>query len=308
MKAPHRLRELAGGLLCLALGAAAPASPPLLRDLEWTDPKTDVVAALTVVPGECLARSDAQIETGRALFRSPYLFGGPAARVGLSCESCHAEGRVNAHFLLRELSDAPGTADVTSEWASKVRGDGVRNPLPIPDLVGVSRKASFGAQRDPSLESFVRSVIVDEFQGQPPPAGAFAGLMAYLRALDPAACGGERLLTLKSAADDVRRAVAAADASLDAGDAETARALVLAAQDRIARISERLPLPTFRADRRAFEALARELGATRTTESATLGPAWVARFDAAVAQVQRRESRTYFNAAVLRAALNQPAR
>ena len=76
--------------------------------------------------------------------------------MGLSCESCHAGARINPHFYLPELSDAPGTADVTSEWASKVRGDGMRNPVAIPDLVGVRDKTSLGHNHEPSLEVFVR--------------------------------------------------------------------------------------------------------------------------------------------------------
>lgn len=298
-----RTRARIGAALCFIVIAAAPASAPMLREAAWTDGSADTVAALTTLPGECLARSNAEIETGRALFRSPQILGGPAARVGLSCEACHAEGRVNAHFLLPELSDAPGTADVTSEWASKVRGDGVRNPVAIPDLAGVSTKTAFGSQREPSLDAFVRSVIVDEFQGPAPSPRAFAGLMAYLRALDPAACGEAKPVTLALVADDVRRAVAAARVSAIAGDAETARALALAAQDRLARLSERLPQPAFNTDRLRFEALSRDLGAAIATDAAAFGPAWVARFDAAVARVQRREGRTYFNPAVLRKAL-----
>jgi hypothetical protein len=295
---PRALKGLAAALLLIA---AAPASAPVLREIAWIDPAADPARIATHMPGECLARADALIETGRALFRSPQLLGGPAARVGLSCESCHTEGRANAHFLLPELTDRPGMADVTSEWASKVRGDGVANPVAIPDLVGVSRKETFGSQGERSLQTFVRSVIVDEFQGHEPPPRAVAGLMAYLGALDAAACAPEGRVTLASTADEVRRAVVAAHASADAGDAETTRALLLAGQDAMARLAERLPSPAFNTDRRRFEALSRELAAADA--AVVFGPSWMARFDAAIARVQRRERRTYFNPDVLRAAL-----
>jgi hypothetical protein len=262
---------------------------------------------MTLAPGECLMARTPGTEIGRALFRSPALLGGPAARAGLSCHACHANGRANERFLLPELTDRPGAADVTSEWSSQVRGDGVMNPVDIPDLVGVRQRTAFGRERDLSLEHFVRSVIVEEFQGEPPPAQAFEGLIAYLRSLDAKACPiGPTPVTLASAADDVRRALAAAESA----DAATARLVLLAAQDAVGRIVERLPTRAFARERRRFEALSRELGALRGAEDvhaalATASPGWLARFDAAVARAARVEPRTYFDEATLRAALER---
>ncbi len=260
---------------------------------------------MTQAPSECLAWSSPEIEAGRALFRSPVLLGGPAARAGLSCHACHSNGHVNQSFLLPELTDRAGAADVTSEWASRVRGDGVVNPVDIPDLVDVARRESFGRAHDPSLEHFTRSVIVEEFQGEPPSDAAFASVIAYLRALDSAHCpAGEQRITMASAADDVRRALAAASVA----DAATASLLVFAAQDGVGRIVERLPARRFGRDRRTFERLSRELGAIRSANNVpaaleTALPGWSARFDAAVTRSARRERRTYFNQTMLRAAL-----
>lgn len=284
--------------------SAAPPPAPVLRAEEWTHRTATFARDLSAAPAECLARSDDSIEVGRALFRSPALLGGPAARVGLSCEACHAGGRLNAQFLLPELSDAPGTVDVTSEWASKVRGDGVRNPVPIPDLVGVRDKATFGGRREPSLEAFVRGVIVEEFQGAPPTAAALAGVLAYLRALDGRACAaGPRAITLAAAADDARRAVDAATRSADGGDSATASVLLYAGQDAVARIVERLPEAAFARDRATLTQLSRELGGLRDGDvcaKLTDGRAgWMARFDATVGQIARRATRTYFNPRVL---------
>ncbi len=295
----------AAAALLLLGAAAAPPSPLLLREQAWTAPGEALAHDLTHAPRECLAEGTPNIDIGRALFRSPTLLGGPAARAGLSCHACHSNGRVNTRFLLPELTDRAGAADVTSEWASKVRGDGVVNPVDIPDLVGVSQRPALGRLRDPSLEHFVSSVIVEEFQGQMPPAQAFAGLLSYMRALTASACTrGETPITLASAADDVRRALSAAQAA----DGPTASLLLLAAQDGVGRIVERLPRRPFARERRRFEVLARELGALRGAGDGALAdalPAWRVRFDAAASTIARRERRTYFNEATLRAALRR---
>lgn len=292
-------------MACFVLAAAGPSAPILLREQAWTAPGPARAYEITHAPGECLAARTPEIEIGRALFRSPALLGGPAARAGLSCNACHSNGRVNAHFLLPELTDRAGAADVTSEWASKVRGDGAMNPVDIPDLVGVARRQRFGHAQDPSLEHFVRAVIAEEFQGAAPPPQAFAGLIAYLSALDQSACpAADAALDLPAAADNVRRALAAADAA----DAATASLLLLAAQDAIGRIAERLPALRFARERASLEALSRELGALRGARDIEIAlsenlPAWRARFDAAIARTARRERSTYFNEAALRAAL-----
>jgi hypothetical protein len=112
---------------------------------------------------------------------------------------------------------------------------------------------------------------------------------------------------LASAADDVRRALAAAQSA----DAQTAPDLLLAAQDAMGRIVERLPAARFARDRRRLETLARELGAMRDDPASALAagaPGWRARFDAEIARLSRREARTYFNQATLAAALGSPAR
>ncbi len=286
-------------------GAAAPRA--LLREQAWTAPGETLAYDMTHAPVECLSARTPEIEIGRALFRSPALLGGPAARAGLSCHACHSNGAVNARFLLPELTDRAGHADVTSEWASNVRGDGEVNPLPIPNLADVSERDAFGQSREPSLAAFVHGVIVEEFQGVPPPPRAFAGLIAYLLALRSAACPqGNAAITLAASADDVRRAIAVAEVA----DTETANVLLLASQDAVGRIVERLPADRFSPERRTFEALARELGALRRAEmpeaamAATL-PGWRARFDAAVARTAPHEPDTYFNEAILRKALRR---
>lgn len=298
------MKDLGALAALLMLAAAAPA-PLLLREQAWTAPREALAHDLTYAPAECAARSTPEAEIGRALFRSPALLGGPAARLGLSCNACHSNGRANLRFFLPEITNRAGAADVTSEWASHVRGDGVMNPVDIPDLAGAASRPAFGQRRDPSLEHFVRGVIVEEFQGAPPSDQAFAGVIAYVRTLDAECSPSETAITLTTAADDIRRALAAAESA----DPQTASLLLLAAQDGVGRIVERLPRGGFMSDRRRFEALARELGAMRGQDfraaAETSLPGWRARFDGAVSRVARRERRTYFNEATLRAALGQ---
>ena len=291
----------------LLLLGAGPAHPVLLDDQAWTEPSAAFAHDLTHAPPECLSRPGdaalaAQIEIGRALFRSPTLLGGPASRLGLSCNACHLNGHSNAHFFLPELTDRPGAADVTAEWASAIRGDGIMNPVPIPDLTGLSAKAGFGHKHEPSLARFITSVIEEEFQGEAPPPQAFGGILAYLRALDPRVCpkAAEEALTVRSAAEEVRRPLAAAPGA----DAATARLLLLAAQEALGRLAERLPPGEFGAGRKTLEELARELGAMR---DATRLPeaGWTARFDAVITEIAEREDKTYFREAVLRRALTR---
>ncbi len=287
----------------LTLGAATPSATILLREQAWM-PASDARAFLEE-PAECLASRDRTVETGRALFRSPAILGGPAARAGLSCNACHSGGRRNAHFMLPELTNRAGAADVTSEWSSKVRGDGIANPVEIPDLSGVTQRMTFGGMRDPSLQHFLHGVIVDEFQGHEPHPQVTASVLAYLQALDEGECDrGTAAITLATAAEDVRRAVTAADGA----DTETARLVLLAAQDAMGRIVERLPAQRFARDRSSLESLSRELGAMRTADDVEVAtetalPGWRARFDANVARVARRERQTYFNERTLARAL-----
>lgn len=299
-------RAGAGLVLALFVAGAGEAPTPLLRAEGWTPPGPSRVHDLTLTPAECLAGGGDAVAVGRALFRSPGILGGPAARIGLSCEACHAGGRVNARFLLPELSDAPGTADVTSAWTSKVRDDGVRNPVAIPDLIAVPARTAFGVKRE-ALEPFVRGVIEEEFQGAPLPPAAMAGLIAYLRARPPSCADGDTPITLATSAHDVRSAFAAAERSARGGDAATASLLLYAVQDGVARIVERLPEARFARERATLAQLAGELHGVRNRPAllAEIGAGWRVRFDGAVQRLARRERATYFNPATLDRALTR---
>ena len=101
--------------------------------LQWVHQSANKIEVLTSEPAECLSKDmwldqHRSLILGRAAFRSPYLLGGQAARRGMSCQACHTNGHINAHFYIEGLSQDPGTADVTNFHFSTTLGDDVFNP------------------------------------------------------------------------------------------------------------------------------------------------------------------------------------
>lgn len=228
----------------LLLGAAADVPQLPLREARWLAPGA-LYRGLTREPPECFARpadpaERRRAEIGRIAFQAPLLLGGQAARAGLSCASCHRNGRGNPDFLFPGLSAEPGTADVTASLMSSHRGDGRFNPRPIPDLAGP--RSMLKVSHDPAgraLESFIRGLVVEEFDGPEPSATVLDGLAAYVRALRPEACGrGPNRVRLPSRLAFVGRAV-----ELALGETgETRRLLLAAARSQLGAIDERFAL------------------------------------------------------------------
>jgi len=160
----------------------------------WLGNEQDILAQLQTEPVECLnprqqTANAYQIQVGRAAFSTPAVLGGQAARMGLSCNSCHRKGRDNPLFFIAGLSSQPGTVDVTHGFFSETREDAVFNPVPLPTLLDVSHKTSFGTMRpQATLEAFIHGVIVDEFAGHEPAPSVMSGLLAYVGALDSLSC------------------------------------------------------------------------------------------------------------------------
>lgn len=240
----------------VSVGAAASAPLPL-REAAWIAPDSRV-AALTLQPAVCTKRPVSEADLGRArtghvAFNAPLLLGGQAARAGLSCASCHQNGRGNPHFLFPGLSGAAGTADVTSSLMSKHRGDGVFNPKPIPDLAMTPPKIN----RDPAkrdLETFIRGLIVEEFDGPEPSAATLAGLAAYVRLQVADSCEGKGApVTLAQDVGLLANAVMAAKSAVEQRDADTARLLLSSARSALGRIHERYAGPALASDRAAIK-------------------------------------------------------
>ncbi len=304
---------VAATLFCGGLLTAASSALPL-RDMRWTSSAADGIRQMTRRPGECLTRPrdpDAamSVEIGRAAFRSPLILGGAAARAGLSCDSCHRDGRDNSAFHFPGLSGAPGTADVTSFRFSPRRGDLQDNPRPIPDLSGP--KSGLKVAQTPEsgdLERFITGLVVEEFDGPQPPDRVIRGLADYVRALDPAACpGADAANTPAGVLDDADRAVATAGRALRLGDAPTALIMIGSARTALGRLDERYAaLPDSRKRLRAADQ--QLLAAAEAVRAGGPdGAARLARWRAAQPDLRMRLKRdsglSLFNPAVLAAAV-----
>jgi len=294
--------------LALMLGAASDGPTLPVREARWLAPDS-VHAGLSREPSECFARpadplERRRAEIGRAAFRAPLLLGGQAARAGLSCASCHRNGRGNPDFLFPGLSGAAGTADVTASLMSSHRGDGRFNPRPIPDLGG-PREALKVSQdrRDRALEGFIRGLIVEEFDGPEPPARVLDGLAAYVRALRPGSCGrGERRVTLFSRLASVEEAseLAAAEAG------ETRRLLFAAARSQLGAIDERFTISGGESARAVLREADRELRRLRSGEAGM--ETWRRRWPGWKRRLLRLEPASLFDERRLRASLGRPAK
>lgn len=274
----RRAPIIAGTIIAGIIGLLAPtanAAPPL-EDARWAREGSDIVRLLTTSPGECLAPPASpdenwRVEVGRAAFRTPLLFGGTAARAGLSCNSCHRDGRDNPEFFLDGLSGAPGTADVTSSIFSKTREDGVFNPVAIPTLVDVVAKSSFGTVAPHgSIEDFVQSAVDEEFGGEPPP-GVVAAVAAYISQLDSRHCPSKPLkASFGLAMHDARRTLFAAHEALRRNDADTADFLFAAAREVLGRVHRRFSLAGLESEQAALAALSSKIATLRAAAKADI--------------------------------------
>ena len=303
-------RALIAAAALLLCGASVPVQFPL-RDARWVQ-SSDLAADLTSQPPECLSlpaeHSQRRLaEIGRIAFRDPLLLGGQAARVGMSCSTCHKNGRSNAHFHFPGLSGDPGTADVTNSLMSSHRGDGIFNPKPIPDLAGDPSKLKVSRDlRKKDLPTFIHGLITQEFDGPEPPAAVLDGLAAYVRSLSPRACrGAEGKIRLSSMLDDVDLAVRLAAKSYAAGDKDTGRFLVGAARSTLGKIDERFEVPGEDASRAVLRNAAADLKAIELAEevSPDAFDDWRRLWPSRVRQLRAEEGKSLFSAATLRKAL-----
>jgi hypothetical protein len=310
------LTGIAVAVAGIALAGAAMQSP--LRAALWL-PANRQAHALAYEPGECLLRASDSLEArriaiGRAAFRTPLLLGGQAARAGLSCNSCHRNGRGNPDFQFPGLSGAPGTADVTSSLMSSHRGDRIDNPKAIPDLSGPPRNLK--VSRDPAnraLETFIHGLIVEEFDGPEPTAMTLDGLAHYVRALSPRACPTppEQQVRLQEYLSDARAAALATQVALDAHDGATARLMLASARSALGMIDERYTAPMLARDRELLRESDLELAATQNAvdigaaDASLRVTAWLAKTPRWFAPLERDERLSLFNAKRL---INEGAR
>lgn len=308
-----RARVLGATALLLLCGAATPRHLPI-REARWLQ-TPDIVEDLTRQPAECLSlpageQARRSVELGRIVFRSPLLLGGQAARAGLSCASCHRNGRSNPHFRFPGISGEPGTADVTASLMSKRRGDGTFNPRPIPDLGGDPARLKVKGTNE--LRSFIRGLVVEEFDGPEPPPPVLDGLTAYVLALSPNSCSNlaHSPVTLNAMLTDVETAVRLARDVYANGDVPTARVLLAAARSTLGAIDERFQVPGLEANRELLRAADAELRQLQNREgvSRALFDRWFAAWPQRSERLRSAEPRSLFSEAVLRRAVRGEAR
>lgn len=243
------------GLTCTAVAQAA--DRPLIQAMAWLDPAQHI-AALTTEPRPITATQDQQIMAGEALFHTPTLLGGQAAKAGLSCASCHENGRDNPAFLFPNVSGKPGTADVTSSFFSSHRGNAIFDPVKIPDLTATGKISR--AANSQELEKFIRDLIVEEFNGQEPTPSVLAALAHYVRSLS-AGTGNDRVaLTVESQLTAVDQAVLAAKEARQSDDLKLSHLLLASARHRLGLIHERYAGKRLSHQRSAIIAASRRLG------------------------------------------------
>lgn len=127
----------------------------------------------------------ALIALGDMAFDSAYIFGEPARRLQLSCNTCHNKGVTNPNFFIPGISGRNGGLDVSNAFFKPWANNGHFDPLDIPDLRGIRYTAPYGRNgRFASLREFTRNVIVNEFNGAEPNPILLDGLIAYMNEID----------------------------------------------------------------------------------------------------------------------------
>ena len=283
--------------MVVCLGATRANTVPAFEQLRWIAPGAEY-AILSKQSSACLAEEDQRVRSGRALFGEPALLGGQAAKAGLSCASCHINGRDNPHFLLSGVSASPGTADVTNSFFSAARGNGRFDPVAIPDLA-IPGKVSRDV-RVRALEPFIRNLIVEEFGGEEPTPAMLGALASYVRAIrrcDPDTPTARSLGDQLRAIDDGMESAAMMAVR---GDHAGVMLSIAAMRHQLGLIAERYPAsrPELLAASRALQALGDGKGGTLALRR------WKDGFDKGLAQKLRRgEGRSLYDAARLRKAL-----
>jgi len=287
----------------LLLGGAVAIRQLPIREARWLQ-SPDVVTDLTRQPPECLMwpkdeQLRREVAIGRELFRSPLLLGGQAARAGLSCASCHRNGRTNPHFHFPGISGDPGTADVTASLMSEKRGDDIFNPKPIPDLAGDPAKLKHKGTS--KLHDFTHGLIVEEFTGPEPAANALNAVVAYVDALSPTACkGGSVPITLGEKLADVETAMRLAAKSYAEGDSATGRDLIAAARSTLGAIDERFQVAGLELARHALADASAQLFQLEEAQTQTLWAQWNRDWPRYKQQLRAAERRSLYDPEVLR--------
>ena len=125
------------------------------------------------------------VALGNMAFSSPLIFGDPARKAGLTCETCHNQGDVNPVFFIPGLSDRPGGLAVVNALFNTETTNGLHRHIDIPSLRGIRYLAPYGRDgRIAALRDFTRNVIVNEFGGAEPSPRLVDAITAYMEQID----------------------------------------------------------------------------------------------------------------------------
>lgn len=292
---------IALGSCAAGLSSRTLSSAPAMPELIWFPAGADRVAALTQEPASCLVPAKSpweaeQVRIGEIIFNSPALLGGQAEKKGLSCGSCHRNGRGNPQFQFEAVSGAPGTADVTSGLFSQIRADDIFNPLPIPDLALPEGQNQVDRSDAKALEDFVRGQIVEEFSGDTPPRQIMDALLTYLVHIDADdTCASNASLPV-TWTDDWTDARTAAELAQALGNPQSHTFFIRTARLSLGRLHARYTAPEHAVLREQLVSLSRELGN---------GGAWPQSTAELSARLEQGAARSLYNPEALTVYLTQ---
>lgn len=238
--------------------------------LSWFKTNDAALKALSSTPAECLANGDsAQVKLGRIAFNSPRLLGGHAARMGLSCASCHPAGRRSDGFFIDQISDQPGTADVTHSIFSSSGGDQVFSPIRIPDLAD-PKDLKIADRNSEKFHQQITGLIEVEFDGQPAPNQIFEALRVYLLNTNIRHCADPDLRTQKTLTNDweiVHDGLELIESAIVNSDAQTLTFLIAAVRAQMEAIYRRFGIEPINDVDQAMVEISRELSGLTTLKS-----------------------------------------
>lgn len=185
-------RRIAGSsLACLALLGLADLMPASAGDPRVLPPGSILAEDAVIAPRELFhdeadgGRQSDLVALGNMAFGSPQIFGDPARKAGISCETCHTSGDINHALFIPGLSDRPGGLAVVNSMFNPRTDNDLHRVIDIPSLRGIRYLAPYGRDgRIASLREFTRNVIVNEFAGPEPSPGLVDAIVAYLEQID----------------------------------------------------------------------------------------------------------------------------
>ena len=207
-------------------------------------------------------------QIGEALFRTPIILGGQAAKARISCNSCHLSGGDNEYFLFPNISGAAGTADVSNSFFSSFRGNQNFDPVIIPDL---RKKGKIPVQNEQKLRTFIRGLIVEEFNGNEPSDKTLDFLVIYLQKIaedkqnhNPAIEDRSSNLSVHDPITIIEQSIDNIRYSINNDDRGTAILLIAAIRHQMGLIYERYQHPRLKKTQNETRNLSQKLALTST--------------------------------------------